>query len=269
MKAKTKLFLYQLLWTADTFAQPTYRNIFDSFEGWAYRKGLLWQIHRLEAEGFLESEGRAFKRKRVVRLTEAGRRAALGGRDPEALWSGQWDRKWRLVLFDLPEREHRLRKELHRALRSNGCGCLQGSLWISPRPVPEDTRIFEHPGSDCSHLILLEAESRGQKVDRQMVRSAYPFSRINELYREHIALLREGPPRERDAEALLEWSTRENNAWLEAIGDDPLLPAELLPKDYLGRKAWEQRKRVLKGMESRARNLLPHTEPIHPNRTRE
>lgn len=256
MKAKTKLLLYQLLWTADVFARPSYRNLDLSFESWAYRNGLLSQIQRLEAEGYLESTGKAFNRKRVVRLTEAGRRAALGGRDPEVLWAERWDRKWRLVLFDLPEKEHRLRKELHRGLRASGCGCLQGSVWISPRPVPEGSRFFENPGMDCSHLILLEANSRGTRVDRQMVRSAYRFGRINELYREHLELLREGAPLDEDAEALLDWSTRENKAWLDAVGEDPLLPAELLPKGYLGRKAWAARKRVLKGMESRARNLV-------------
>lgn len=256
MTAKTELLLYQLLWTVDMFACPSYRNLDGSFESWAYRKGLLWQIHRLEARKFLESKESPFDRKKVVRLTQAGRRAALGGRDPVELWSESWDKIWRLVLFDLPTKERKLRRELHLALRSAGAGCLQGSVWICPRPLPTKSGLFENPGKDCSHLILLDAPSRGARVDRGMVRSAYPFRQINGRYREHIAILREGPPKSGGAEALLDWSVRENNAWLAAVEDDPFLPAELLPRGYQGRKAWDKRTRVLKGMESRARNLV-------------
>lgn len=255
MRANTKLLLYNLLWTVDTFARPSYRMIDESFEGWAHRKGLLGQIHQLEAEGFLESQEPAFDRKRVVRLTEAGRRAALGGRDPEACWSASWDKKWRLVLFDLPADEHRLRKQLHRSLKANGCGCLQGSVWISAHPVPDKKRLFDNPGRDCSHLILLEAASRGTKVDRQMVKAAYRWDRINENYEEHLEILRKKPRTSEGVEAFLGWSARENNAWLKAVGEDPLLPAELLPRGYLGRKAWNKRKRVLKGMETLMRGL--------------
>ncbi|MCC5839471.1 MAG: hypothetical protein JJT96_05035 [Opitutales bacterium] len=264
MKANTMLLLYNLLWTVDTFARPSYRMLDESFEGWAHRRGLLGQIHRLEAEGFLESQETAFDRKRIVRLTEAGRRAALGGRDPEACWSTPWDKKWRLVLFDLPADEHRLRKQLHRSLKANGCGCLQGSVWISARPVPDTKRLFENPGRDCSHLILLDAVSRGAKVDRQMVNAAYRWDRINENYEDHLQVLRDKPPFSEGHAAFLAWSRRENNAWLTAVSEDPLLPAELLPRGYLGRKAWNKRKRVLKGMETRSRSLLSNPVPSPP-----
>ncbi len=40
---------------------------------------------------------------------------------------------------------------------------------------------------------------------------------------------------------LAEWSANEHAAWRAAVNADPLLPAELLPPGYLGRKAWRQR----------------------------
>ncbi|MFN7341937.1 MAG: hypothetical protein ACK5TA_01230, partial [bacterium] len=74
--------------------------------------------------------------KRLHRLTEAGRNAANGGRDPEVAWATPWDGKWRLFLFDIPEAENTKRRQLTRALAKAGCGCLQGSVWISPSTPP-------------------------------------------------------------------------------------------------------------------------------------
>lgn len=245
MNAKTELLLLHLLWSADVMLRPTFRNLNQGFEGWAYRSGFLPQIHRLEAEGFLESNKSTLGKSRLIRLTEAGRIAALGGRDPEHGWSMPWDGKWRLILFDIPVTERSLRKRVNRALAGLGCGCLQGSVWISPRVPGDAGALFEERGEDCSHLLLLEADSRGQKVDQKMVKAAWNFSRINDHYRHHLEILESFPARPSDS-SLLNWSKLENQAWLDAVRSDPLLPHMLLPAEYLGVKAWEKRRAVLR-----------------------
>jgi hypothetical protein len=62
----------------------TFRNLTSSFEGWAYREGLHGRLAALERRELLESaaaEGGGPEASRlVVRLTEAGRLHALGGR---------------------------------------------------------------------------------------------------------------------------------------------------------------------------------------------
>ncbi len=245
MKAKSALLLYHLLWSADTAMNPTFRNLNASFEGWAYRNGFLPQIHRLEAAGFLESLPGPWKRERFVRLTEDGRIAALGGRDPEVCWTTPWDKKWRLVLFDLPEKERALRMQVRRALIDSGSGCLQGSVWISPRVPPCAEGLLKKSGDDCSHLILLEAESRGTAPDRAMVQAAWNFSKINTRYHVHRKILSQLPKKAASREVLLDWGIEENAAWLDAVRNDPLLPTDLLPPGYAGRTAWEQRLRTL------------------------
>ncbi|MEI6071779.1 MAG: hypothetical protein WCS31_08295 [Verrucomicrobiae bacterium] len=251
MKAKTELLLYHLLWTTEALFRPTFRNLNQSFEGWAYKNGFLPQIHRLEAQGFLEANRSALDRSRFVRLTEAGRVAALGGRDPEQAWSVPWDGKWRLFLFDIPVTDQALRKQIHRALADCGCGCLQGSVWISPHLPAGTGRFFAERGEDCSHLMMLESGSRGMQVDARMVQAAWSFPRINERYQQHIEILDRLPVPARYSSralldrALLDWSKLENQAWLDAVRRDPLLPSALLPTDYLGTKAWKKRRAVL------------------------
>lgn len=95
-----------------------------------------------------------FDKRRVHRLTEAGRIAALGGRDPEAAWTTVWDYRWRLFLFDIPQTDNALRRKLTRSLSAIGCGCLQGSVWISATRPPGIEVAFPETGRDCSHLII-------------------------------------------------------------------------------------------------------------------
>lgn len=258
LNAKTRLLLIQMLWGASRVMHPSFRKLNEGFEAWAYRNGLLRQIYRLEAIGYVESRPEEYDAGRVHRLTEAGRLAALGGRDPQERWERNWDGKWRLFLFDIPESQRIDRQRLTRALASVGCGCMQGSVWISPfRPAGLDKALKED-GSDCSHLMILEADSRGREVDRRMVAAAWDFAAINALYRKHLDLLRELPSSAADTtpEALARWGEKENDAWLAAVRHDPLLPARLLPKDYLGRKAWRQRTKALAQAGRLAENVL-------------
>lgn len=244
MKAKTELLLYQMLWGADKLLRPTLRNLDESFESWTYRNGYQWQVARLEAAGCVEVGQTAFDEAKVCRLTEAGRLAALGGRDPEEEWDRAWDGKWRMFLFDIPERSRSVRRQLTRSLASMGCGCLQGSVWISARPLPEDAALQED-GEDCAHLVMLDAESRGLPVDRGMAEAAWDFEKLNQLYDAHLLVMKRMPNRKPGLEALATWAREENEAWLRAVRADPLLPEVLLPKKYQGQRNWRMRKSLL------------------------
>ena len=54
MDTKTEELLCMLLWACETFSRPTFRNLTESFEGWAYRNGFLRQLQRLEKQQWIE-----------------------------------------------------------------------------------------------------------------------------------------------------------------------------------------------------------------------
>ncbi|MEX1048402.1 MAG: PaaX family transcriptional regulator C-terminal domain-containing protein [Akkermansiaceae bacterium] len=247
MKAKTELLLYRLLWLAEKPLRPTYFNLEQSFEGWAYRNGLLNQIHQLEAQGFLEATQDPASGNRLHRLTEAGRAVVLGGRDPETAWAMPWDRKWRLFLFDIPELESTKRRQLNRALAKAGCGCLQGSVWISPVTPPAIEKLIASDDPDCTHLLLLLADSKGPKADAKMAESAWDFETIHVAYQKLQETLDRFPQvaRNKSRGSLAEWTASENAASRGVLRIDPLLPSELLPKKYTGRKVWKNRRKIL------------------------
>jgi phenylacetic acid degradation operon negative regulatory protein len=241
MRPSTEEFLYFLLWTADTLARPTWRNIHDGFESWAWRSGLGRRVAELQRLQLIEGAP-ADLTGAIVRLTTAGKRAALGGRDPEECWARPWDGRWRMVLFDIPERQRRIRWRLWRFFRANRFGFLQNSVWITPDPFSIDRLRRVGPPSDVEYLILIEGRPAGNETDAAIVRGAWDFDGINAAYRRHGKVLDARP---REVDQFRRWSALERRAWSDATRRDPLLPSGLLPSGYLGRTAWTRRTQVL------------------------
>lgn len=244
MDTKTEELLYMLLWTSEILARPTWRNMTESFEGWAYRNGLLRQVQRLEKKQWLERPPEK-PDDRVHRLTQAGRLRALGGRDPAERWNRPWDGRWRLALFDVPEIRGNDRTKLRQYLRSRGFGFLQQSVWITPDPVKEERVLLGGSRVDVESLILLEARPCAGETDEEIVAGAWDFAAINERYAAHEKILDRHPRRGLDtpaaATAFHRWFQAERAAWLDALEIDPLLPERLLPAAYTGREAWRRK----------------------------
>jgi len=242
----TEELLYLLLWGAEKLTRPTFRNLTDSYESWAVRNGF-HDLPRLERKGLLERAPNTAAR--IYRLTELGRLQALGGRDPEAKWNRVWDRKWRLVIFDIPETRRKARLRLRRFLREQGFGYLQQSVWISPDPLGSAIQQLSAKGEDVESFLTLEAQPCSGESDQSVVSGAWDFDRINDLYRKCLKVLGELPdePLQRSQPSSLEiWARNERLAWQQAIRLDPMLPDALLPEGYLGKKTWQMRQRVLR-----------------------
>jgi len=255
MQPKTEELLYLLLWSCEMLIRPTFRNLTGSFEEWAYRHGLHREVAELERRKLLESSSprrneRSAPAERLLRLTMEGRLHALGGRDPAASWERPWDGRWRLVLFDLPMRQAAARNRLRDFLRQSGFGCLQGSVWVSPHPLPDQQAVLSRSRVDVRTLILFEAHPCAGENDNEIVEGAWNFAQINRSYARHLEVL-DALPRvalgtSKQALLFRKWAAQERATWLDAVAGDPLLPGSLLPDHYLGRKAWQTRLDVMR-----------------------
>jgi phenylacetic acid degradation operon negative regulatory protein len=259
-RPKSEAFLNFLLWSADKLARPTFRNLTDSYESWAYRNGLVKQLAALEKRQLIERNSSA-PDDRVYRLTWQGRLHVLGGRDPQARWSREWDGRWRLVLFDVPTAQNTHRARLRRYLRDKGFGYLQNSVWITPDSLAEERQILGGGKINVESLILLEARPCAGETDVEIVAGAWDYERINRRYARHLKILDERPGgtlgNEVAARALLRWAAAERDAWLDAVTNDPLLPERILPPDYLGQQGWARRIEVLREARRQLRTFDP------------
>jgi phenylacetic acid degradation operon negative regulatory protein len=248
MGPKTEELLNILLWSADLLVNPSWRSLFETYEGWAYRNGLLVQLGRLEQRKWVTRKSKE-RNDRVYRLSAQGRLHALGGRDPEARWGRAWDGRWRLVIFDIPSGQNAEREWLRRYLRSRDFGCLQNSVWVRPDPIEEERQTLGKGSINVGSLVLLEARAVAGESDAEIVAGAWDFDRINQGYSRYLKILDQRPggvlKSEAAAKKLFRWMSEEREGWQAAVKIDPLLPARLLPGNYLGQKAWRRRLQMM------------------------
>ncbi len=84
--------------------------------------------------------------KRYMEITEKGRRVLEMERQKRLLTERagkRWDKKWRMVMFDIPERRRKTRDTLRIALRTFGFYQLQGSVWIYPYDCEEIVTLIK------------------------------------------------------------------------------------------------------------------------------
>ncbi|MDP2655073.1 MAG: hypothetical protein Q8P17_00720 [bacterium] len=111
---------------------------------------------RLERNGLIHITGEG--RKREIHLT------AQGEEKINALYAGaymiplpvRWDGKWRVVMFDVPEKRKKVRDALRMLLRSAGFIHFQHSAWLQPYPCDElVTLLRSHLGSGKGEIRYL------------------------------------------------------------------------------------------------------------------
>jgi CRISPR-associated endonuclease Cas2 len=74
----------------------------------------------------------------------------------------RWDKKWRLVIFDIPEKRKRLRDVLRATLRRIGFIRLQDSAWVYPHDCEELITLLKTEfkvGKDVLYMIVDKIEN--------------------------------------------------------------------------------------------------------------
>ena len=262
VRSQAHHFLCDLLQVMAFLSRPTLGNAIHGSRYWG-RPGVSDRdLVDLGKRGYLELETGVRNRKdRVLRLTEKGRLRAMGGRDPEVCWSRPWDGRWRMVLFDIPEKDRKLRAVLRRHLAAAYFGYLQNSVWVSPDPLDFERRLFKGTVINAESLLTLDAVPGTGEKNSDIVSGAWDFEAINRSYSEHIEILHELPPSGEWAEGkgkspLRRWIEAEREAWRDAVSGDPLLPRALHPPGYLGEKAWKLRNKQLEKIARKLARLV-------------
>jgi DNA-binding transcriptional regulator PaaX len=69
----------------------------------------------------------------------------------------RWDGKWRVLIFDIPEKKKKLRDEIRRTLRSNGFLRVQHSVWAYPYDCEDWTSLWKAQleiGKEILYLVV-------------------------------------------------------------------------------------------------------------------
>ena len=127
-----------------------------------FQKGAFDQtIERLKKQNLVEIVYE--KEMTCVKITDHGRMRALryklneiSIKRPKA-----WDRKWRLVIFDIPEKYKRMREIFREHLVRMGFYPIQKSVWAHPYPCFDEIEFLRQIfciGSDVSYILAESIE---------------------------------------------------------------------------------------------------------------
>lgn len=119
-----------------------------------FNKRIAQALARLEQRGLIHMEGDG--RDQEIHIAKAGEVLV------EQLYAAayviplpvRWDGKWRLIMFDVPEKRKKIRDTLRLLLRNAGFVHFQDSAWIQPYPCDELVTLLR------SHLVSGKGEIR-------------------------------------------------------------------------------------------------------------
>ena len=100
----------------------------------------------------------------LLRLTAKGERSlrAIELRDFKIRKPRRWDKKWRVLVFDIPEKRKSLRDKIRSTLLMIGFVRLQDSVWVYPYDCEELITLLKagfHVGDDVLYMIVDTIES--------------------------------------------------------------------------------------------------------------
>ncbi|MDP2651659.1 MAG: CRISPR-associated endonuclease Cas2 [bacterium] len=143
---------------------PNAAQLLKYFPG--YKKGARFNykaksvLGRLAAKGcivFEEKNG-----KKYARITEKGERVLQMESEKVAITKKRkWDRRWRVVIFDIPEKRKSVRVRLRRFMKEYGFARLQDSVWIYPYDCEDLIALAKanfRVGADVLYMIVEKLE---------------------------------------------------------------------------------------------------------------
>jgi len=150
----------------------------------------------------------------------------------------EWDGRWRLVMFDIPETQRTLRDRLRRELSKLGLGILQASVWISPNDIKEEIEEIGKNLSLSDSIRFFEV-TRNKTLDRNIIEKSWNLPEISDLYRKFNfqsgriirTLDKSSNPSFAAKKLIFEYAL--------ILTKDPVLPAEFRQKDELRKIALE------------------------------
>lgn len=168
------------------------------------------------------------------RIAEASRRV-YDGRDTD------WDGRWRVLVYSIPETLRRRRNDLRRELVWTGFASLSPGTWISPNPLEESVRVLLRRYGIADYATLFVAEHVGELPAAELVRRCWDLDAIQASYDRFIALWE---PRFATVEARLRSDEERFVEEIRLVHEyrkflfvDPGLPLQLLPCPWRGHDA--------------------------------
>ena len=162
----------------------SYKNMY----GWVpeqYKKHnfmhLVWRNIKTGYIEKIEKRGEVY-----IRLTSQGNKKIIRDFPLLSLQNRKWDKRWRVVIFDIEEINRSARDNLRKKLRELGFGMIQKSVFISPHDIIEDFNEFIKNAGLEDVVYAFEASNLTTGNAKELANKVWNLNFINEKYKELI-----------------------------------------------------------------------------------
>jgi len=193
-------------------------------------------VSRMKRKGLLQS--RRAGRYSFYRLAELGlKEVHWGGKRAYAPPNDEWDGRWTVAIYSVPEKYRGRRDMLRRSLNWLGFGALAPGAWISPHSLSPETESKLRGLDVWQYVEAFRAEHLGPSDPRDLVPHAWPqLSALGDRYRAYIAeyepVLHRFEAGVLDDEKCFAAHLRSLIDFVTIALEDPALPLSLLPEDW-------------------------------------
>lgn len=194
------------------------------------------EFSNLKRQGFIVY-GKRYK-KRIPLLTRKGKLQIAPSLPYKKF--GQWDKRWRIVIFETPEKERKYRMMFQEKLKELGFQKIQKGVYISPHSLLRTVSRISTELGIRQYLTLVESD----KIEREKraIEQIWELDKINQEYQKFIKKARK--IKKNPFWPLI--AKRLEGEFAKIYQLDPHLPEELLPKNWLGDKAYKIYKEIVK-----------------------
>lgn len=130
--------------------------------GWDYplkKSALAQALKRLREKGLVEKVDNRDVGKIIYKLTEVGKEYILLSQNEDQI---EWDGKWRIVVFDIPESKRVVRDILRNRLKLWGFTLWQKSVWASKKNLTNKLRSLIKDLGIEDWVLIIESENTGR-----------------------------------------------------------------------------------------------------------
>ncbi|MDR6997661.1 phenylacetic acid degradation operon negative regulatory protein PaaX [Neobacillus niacini] len=201
-------------------------------------------VSRMLKQGWVQSEkieNRSYyflTKQGVDRIEEAGNRIFK-------LNPNEWDGKWRVLMYTIPEEKRQIRDELRQELLWSGFGSFSNACWISPNNLEKEVKLLIDKYDISEYVDFFVSEYIGPRDNKTLVEKSWPLEEVVEKYEEFIItysklffanqeIINRGEMT--DAQCFVE-RTKLVHEYRKFLFIDPGLPKELLPENWNGNLA--------------------------------
>lgn len=140
-----------------------------------------------------------------------------------------WDRKWRIIIFDIPESQRKKRNKVRKILTKSSFGRLSNSIYISPF---DNLKMAEGKIKDLGHNIRFFAfQASAVGNEKEIAKIAFNLEELSVKYKSWIKKVKENPPTGGRIDILVSYYDR-------VLRSDPALPLDLVPDNWPFIKTW-------------------------------